>query len=127
MECLRLRVKDIDLGYNQSVVRDGKGERDRITLLPATLKHSLAIDAARRILTVDTESQPAVAGCLDFVAARLFVQSRGSRKESVRSILYPALSATYFCRIWILHCSQPGSIEVQLQGRLSLAFTVSFQ
>jgi integrase len=59
MECLRLRVKDIDRGYNQSVVRDGKGERDRITLLPATLKHSLAIDAARRILTVDTESQPA--------------------------------------------------------------------
>lgn len=33
MECLRLRVKDIDLSYNQIVVRDGKGEKDRITLL----------------------------------------------------------------------------------------------
>src|SRR5438105_5205591 len=42
MECLRLRVKDIDLGYNQIVVRDGKGEKDRITLLPASLKTSLA-------------------------------------------------------------------------------------
>jgi integron integrase len=41
MECLRLRVKDIDQGYNQIVVRDGKGEKDRITLLPATLKQSL--------------------------------------------------------------------------------------
>jgi integron integrase len=42
MECLCLRVKDIDLDYNQIVVRDGKGEKDRITLLPASLKPSLA-------------------------------------------------------------------------------------
>lgn len=41
MECLRLRIKDIDLGYNQIVIRDGKGEKDRITLLPVTLKQSL--------------------------------------------------------------------------------------
>ncbi len=41
MECLRLRVKDVDLGYNQIVIRDGKGEKDRITLLPVTLKQSL--------------------------------------------------------------------------------------
>lgn len=41
MECLRLRVKDVDLGYNQIVIRDGKGEKDRITLLPLTLKQSL--------------------------------------------------------------------------------------
>ncbi len=41
MECLRLRVKDIDLGYNQIIVRDGKGAKDRITLLPASLKQKL--------------------------------------------------------------------------------------
>jgi integron integrase len=35
MECLRLRVKDIDFGYVQIVVRDGKGEKDRVTMLPA--------------------------------------------------------------------------------------------
>ena len=34
MECLRLRVKDIDFGYNQIVVRDGKGQKDRVTMLP---------------------------------------------------------------------------------------------
>ena len=33
-ECLRLRVKDIDFGYNQIVVRDGKGGKDRVTVLP---------------------------------------------------------------------------------------------
>ena len=33
MECLRLRVKDIDFALNQIIVRDGKGGRDRITVL----------------------------------------------------------------------------------------------
>jgi integron integrase len=34
MECLRLRVKDIDFAYSQITVRDGKGEQDRVTMLP---------------------------------------------------------------------------------------------
>jgi site-specific recombinase XerC len=33
MECLRLRVKDLDFQYRQITVRDGKGEKDRITML----------------------------------------------------------------------------------------------
>lgn len=37
MECIRLRVKDIDFYYNQIVVRDGKGNKDRVTLLPESL------------------------------------------------------------------------------------------
>jgi integron integrase len=37
MECLRLRVKDVDLGYRQILVRDGKGDKDRVTLLPERL------------------------------------------------------------------------------------------
>jgi integrase len=38
MECLRLRVKDIDFGQSQIVVRDGKGGRDRVTVLPESVK-----------------------------------------------------------------------------------------
>lgn len=34
MECLRLRVKDVDFSMNQIIVRDGKGEHDRVTMLP---------------------------------------------------------------------------------------------
>jgi integrase len=34
LECLRLRVKDIDFGYLQITVRDGKGGKDRVTMLP---------------------------------------------------------------------------------------------
>lgn len=41
MECLRLRVKDIDLGYGQIMVRSGKGDRDRITLLPEVSRRGL--------------------------------------------------------------------------------------
>lgn len=37
MECLRLRVKDIDFHYRQLVIRDAKGQKDRITLLPHNL------------------------------------------------------------------------------------------
>src|SRR5205807_8766152 len=37
MECVRLRVKDADFGYARITVRDGKGARDRITMLPVNL------------------------------------------------------------------------------------------
>jgi integron integrase len=41
MECLRLRVKDVDFEYNQVVVRDGKGQKDRVSMLPISLKEPL--------------------------------------------------------------------------------------
>lgn len=36
-ECLKLRVKDVDFGYRQIVVRDGKGGKDRVTVLPGSV------------------------------------------------------------------------------------------
>ena len=41
MECVRLRVKDIDFALAQIVVREGKGGKDRVTMLPATLVEPL--------------------------------------------------------------------------------------
>ncbi|MCC7210863.1 MAG: integron integrase [Candidatus Brocadia sp.] len=41
MECLGLRVKDIDFSYNQITVRDGKGGKDRLTMLPGSLQEPL--------------------------------------------------------------------------------------
>ncbi|CAG0943030.1 Tyrosine recombinase XerD [Candidatus Brocadiaceae bacterium] len=38
MECLRLRVKDIDFDNNHIVIRDAKGMKDRVTVLPENLK-----------------------------------------------------------------------------------------
>ncbi len=37
MECVRLRVKDVDFAQRQIIVRDGKGMKDRITMLPDVL------------------------------------------------------------------------------------------
>jgi integrase len=41
LECARLRVKDVDFERNQLVVRRGKGDRDRVTLLPAAVQPAL--------------------------------------------------------------------------------------
>ena len=41
MECVRLRVKDVGLERNELVVRDGKGGKDRVTVLPAALREGL--------------------------------------------------------------------------------------
>jgi integron integrase len=41
MECCRLRVKDIDFSQNQIVIRGGKGDKDRHTMLPAAIKPPL--------------------------------------------------------------------------------------
>lgn len=41
MECVRLRVKDIDFGYRQILVRDGKGRKDRVTMLPEIIMDQL--------------------------------------------------------------------------------------
>jgi len=49
-ECLKLRVKDIDFGYRQIMVRDAKGAKDRVTMLPRStvepLKRQLAVAKA---------------------------------------------------------------------------------
>jgi integron integrase len=41
IECLTLRVKDVDFAYRQILVRDGKGSKDRVTMLPEGLVQPL--------------------------------------------------------------------------------------
>jgi integron integrase len=43
MECLTLRVKDLDFSRNEIVVRDGKGQKDRVTMLPEAAKDALQL------------------------------------------------------------------------------------
>jgi integron integrase len=47
MECLRLRVKDIDLARSEITIRDGKGTKDRRTMLPQSLTQPLEDHLAR--------------------------------------------------------------------------------
>jgi integrase/recombinase XerD len=41
MECCRLRVKDVDWQRQQILVRQGKGDKDRVVMLPRALRHAL--------------------------------------------------------------------------------------
>ncbi|HEU5250094.1 MAG TPA: integron integrase [Thermoanaerobaculia bacterium] len=47
LECLRLRVKDIEFGSNRIVVRDAKGQRDRVAPLPYVVKAAMPTWLAR--------------------------------------------------------------------------------
>ncbi len=46
-ECLKLRVKDVDFGYQQILVRDGKGAKDRVTMLPQSVIEPLQAHLVR--------------------------------------------------------------------------------
>ena len=46
-ECLMLRVKDVDFEYRQILVRDGKGAKDRVTVLPQCVIDPLKAHLAR--------------------------------------------------------------------------------
>ena len=58
LECLRLRVKDLDFAYNQIVVRDGKGQKDRVTMLPQPVKTPLQqhLQSIKQLHTRDLEA-----------------------------------------------------------------------
>lgn len=47
LEALRLRIKDLDFEYDQVTVRDGKGGKDRVTVLPQLLSAPLQVRIAR--------------------------------------------------------------------------------
>jgi len=59
MECCRLRVKDIDISQNQIVVRAGKGNKDRYTMLPTATKEPLLrhLQAVKRQHDQDLEKR----------------------------------------------------------------------
>ncbi|MDP1605317.1 MAG: integron integrase [Rhodocyclaceae bacterium] len=55
MECVRLRVKDVDFGCNEILIRDGKGGKDRVTMLPAALAVPLTEHLQRRRLIFEDD------------------------------------------------------------------------
>ena len=58
MECIRLRIKDVDFGQNQIIVRNGKGAKDRITILPEKYKDPLKkqVNNAKGLFMKDLEN-----------------------------------------------------------------------
>lgn len=59
MECIRLRVKDIDVARKEIVIRHGKGGKDRVTVLPDKLLLSIDNQMAhsRSVYNMDRENE----------------------------------------------------------------------
>ena len=79
LEVCRLRVKDVDFGYLQITVRDGKGGKDRITMLPV----SLVEDLRRQIEDVQLQHQEDLAAGLGqvWLPHALGVKKPGAARE----------------------------------------------
>jgi integrase len=72
MECMRLRVRDMDFDYKTITVRDGKGEKDRVTPLPDALIPDLKtqIETVRVIHQMDLKEGYGVSRSFDPISKR---------------------------------------------------------
>jgi site-specific recombinase XerD len=64
MECVRLRVKDVAFTYRQFLVRDGKGQKVRVTTLPQSLAEPLKRHMVKSRSCMNRIWQKASARCI---------------------------------------------------------------
>jgi integron integrase len=57
MECVRLRVKDVDFERLEILIRDGKGAKDRITMLPDSIAPLLQAHLVQRRVLFDDDAR----------------------------------------------------------------------
>ncbi len=90
METLRLRVKDIDFANHQIIVRDGKGENDRYTILPDSVVQPLQLHL-QRVRTIHEKDLEKGFGAvyLPFALARKYPNAS---KEWMWQYVFPASS-----------------------------------
>ena len=88
MECVRLRVKDVDFGNNYLVVRDGKGSKDRRTVLPERLIPALKsqLERVREIHGVDL----AMDGGEVWLPEALSVKYPGAARQFAWQYVFPS-------------------------------------
>jgi integron integrase len=91
-ELMSLRIKDIDLDRGTLTVRQGKGDKDRVTVLPKSLKEALTrqIEKVRKVWESDRqEDQPGV-----YLPGALARKFRKAAKEFAWFWLFPALKVS---------------------------------
>ena len=88
MECLSLRAKDVDLNTRQITVRSGKGQRDRVTMLPKSLVEPLAA----HLRVVHAQHEADLRGGAGFVELphSLSIKYPGAHREWPWQWLFPA-------------------------------------
>jgi integrase len=76
MEAMRLRVKDLAMERGEVIVREGKGGKDRVTMLPGALEHSLRAHLERLHAWYEEERRRARPGVsLPFALARKYPEA----------------------------------------------------
>ncbi len=90
IECLRLRVKDVDFAYRQIVVRDGKGHKDRVTVLPGKLVEPLKT-RLRRVALIHQRDLDRGYGAV-YLPYALEVKYPNAAKEWCWQYVFPARS-----------------------------------
>jgi integron integrase len=91
-ELLRLRIKDVDLDRGTLTVRGGKGDKDRVTVIPKSLNQALAaqIEKARHLWEQDRGND--VAGV--YLPAALARKFRAAAKDFAWQYFFPAKKVT---------------------------------
>jgi integron integrase len=93
IECLRLRVKDVDFSYRQIVVRDGKGHKDRVTVLPGKLVDPLTTHL-RRVALIHQRDLARGYGAV-YLPYALEVKYPNAAKEWCWQYVFPARSLSH--------------------------------
>lgn len=88
MECVRLRVKDIDFAQHQIMVRDGKGQKDRVTVLPERFAAPLQEHLARVKVTYEHDFAQGTADVYIWPALARKYPNMG--KEWIWQYVFPA-------------------------------------
>ena len=90
VECLSLRVKDIDFERNELTIRDGKGAKDRVSVLPSSCRHDLQehLQRVRRLHEEDLGRGQGRAS-LPFALAQKY---RNADREWAWQYVFPASS-----------------------------------
>jgi integron integrase len=88
MECLRLRIKDVDFGYARVTVRDGKGAKDRVTMLPLNLAEPLQRHVQKVRLQYEEDMEHGFAGV--YMPEALARKYPSAEKEWVWQWVFPS-------------------------------------
>lgn len=121
MECVRLRIKDVDFSRNQIVVRSGKGSKDRLTMLPGKYKEDLKkqVECAKEIFLKDIkEGADGV-----YIWPGYDRKNPGARKDWVWQYVFPAANLSIDPRSNKVrrHHTDPGNLrkEVKTASRIA--------
>jgi integron integrase len=88
MECLRLRIKDVDFERNEITIRTPKGGRDRRTMLPTRIRSALEVQRAQTLVLHARDLEQGYGETsLPYLLARKYP---GASRESCWQFLFPA-------------------------------------